>query len=203
METPILESAVPRTLTFYRGGLNVGLFRPGPPSYSSGSEVFGNELGGNPYNYRTQNDGLGEKNFGWVLIVSGTDSEFLARGKPETKQGSFSNYDGNYNKNQLKTIGRSIISSYKKGGYRDWYVPSMDELAFICKNIPIDFSLDFRFKPMRKQYISSSYVKNPSEKTNYLRTQSFIPTTYGRTLIVEDTISMAVRYVRRVPVIII
>jgi hypothetical protein len=52
MEKPVYMSSVPEPLTFYKGGLNLGIFYPGPPIYSSGSVIFGNEFTGKPRNYK-------------------------------------------------------------------------------------------------------------------------------------------------------
>lgn len=205
MERLINPSSAPSPLTFYRGGLNVGVFYPGPPVYPQGSEVLGNEFGGSPYTYRTQANDVGEKSYGWVLIVSGLDSYITMRSPIEIKnQNVFSSYDGYYNRTKLNSSGKNFISSFKKGNYKDWYVPSRDELAFIAKNLPVSFSLDLRFTAMEyKTYVSSTYVKNQPEKENFLHAQSFIPDTYGTTSLVSDTKLMSVRYVRRVPVTII
>lgn len=205
MEKAIRPSSIPRTLSFYRGGLNVGLFQPGPPVYPQGSEVFGNEFGGNPAIYRTQTSGSGEKSMGWLLIVSGNDSNIVFRSSNEplnTK--SDSNYDGLYNKNELTSVGKKIINSHKNGNYKDWYVPSRDELAFICQNLPKNFVLDFRFQPLQnRRYVSSTYVKNQPGKETFLHAQSFNQYTYGVTSFVSDETLISVRYVRRVPVYII
>lgn len=204
MERPINVSSIPPSLTFYRGGLNVGVFQPGPPVYSEGSVVFGNLFEGQSYEYRTQSIDPGEKSFGWVLIVSSKDSNILIKSYGENRSvGVFSEYDGLYNRSLLNTSGRSAINAYKKGNYTDWYIPSRDELAFICKNLPMNFSLDFRFEPMRRRYISSTYVKNSTRKQNFLYAQLFNSDTYGVTSFVEDKKQVPVRYVRRVPVTII
>jgi hypothetical protein len=202
MEKTIRPSQIPSTLTFYRGGLNVGLFQPGPPVYPEGSQVLGNQFGGNPSLYRSETSGPGEKSTGWLLIVASSDSNIIFRNIQEPINfESHSNYDGLYNKNTLKNVGKKIINSYKKGNYKDWYIPSRDELAFICKNLPKNFSLDFRFFALQhKKYISSTYAKNQPTKETFLFSQSFNPDTYGVTSFVSDTIVMPVRYVRRVPV---
>jgi hypothetical protein len=205
MQRPIQPSAAPPILTFYRGGLNLGLFQPGPPVYPQGSEVFGNQSGGDPTTYRTQSLGPGEKLFGWLLILSGNDSKIVFRGQNEPINNQvYSDYDGLYNKNELKSVGKKITNSYKNGNYKDWYVPSRDELAFISKNLPKNFTLDFRFASFQsKRYISSTYVKNQPGKETFLYAQSFNEPTYGVTSFVSDEASMFVRYVRRVPVYII
>ncbi len=205
MEKPINPSSVPPLLTFYRGGLNVGVFRPGPPVYPQGSEIFGNEFQGSPSVYRTQSIDPGEKSYGWVIIVAGKNSDAVIRAtNQERDTKSFSSYDGLFNRNQLTTVGKTIISSYRKGNYKDWYIPSKDELAFICKNLPENFSVESRFDAMEhKRYLTSTYVKNQAGKESFLHTQSFSPTTYGVTSFVQDTRLMPVRYIRRVPVYII
>jgi hypothetical protein len=204
MEKIIEPSSAPPALTFYRGGLNVGIFQPGPPVYSQGSEVLGNPDVGDAFTYRVQAFDPGEKSHGWVLIVSGEDSRITIKKYGEIKSsGNFSSYDGLYNKTLLTTIGKFSVLQYNKSSYTDWYIPSKDELAFICKNLPVNFSADFRFKPMQRRYLSSTYVKNSTRKRNFLHSQLFFPDTYGVTSLVEDLDTSFVRYVRRVPVKII
>jgi len=206
MEKPISPSSIPPVLTFYRGGLNVGLFQQGPPIYPQGSEVFGNpnfenSAVGNPYTYRVQSLDPGEKNYGWILILSGKDSLITMKRYGENKSsGIFSEYDGLYNKSILTTRGKATILQYNESSYKDWYIPSRDELAFISKNLPLTFSLDSRFNAMSKFYVSSTYIKNSVRKQNFLYQQSFMSDTYGVTSLVEDIETVSVRYVRRVPV---
>lgn len=205
METPISPTLVPPALTFYRGGLNVGVFYPGPPSYPQGSEVFGNEFGGAPYTYKTQSNDVGNTSFAWIIIISSEDSQIITRTpKQQKNQKNSSFFDGLYNKNQIDSVGKDFISSFRKGNYKDWYIPSRDELAFISKNLPQNFLFDSRFKQMSNNaYVSSSYAKNQSGKEDFLYFQSFMSDTYGRTSIIKDTVLMPVRYIRRVPVNII
>jgi hypothetical protein len=210
METPIYPSSAPNQLTFYRGGLNVGIFYPGPPVFTVGSSVIGNEFAGKSREYKASGDGNGIKNYGWILILGPTDiSDFICRLSTEKIQvRNTSNYDGYYNKSQASSRVKTILNQYNKGGYKDWYIPSRDELAFIAKNLPQDFEFDYRISPMNnKKYASSTYVfqnqGKSQNKVSLLLSQSFDSSTYGDTILVSDTKSMAIRPVRRVPVYII
>lgn len=206
MQAPILSSAPPVSLTIYHGGLNVGIFYPGPPNNPSGSDLNGNIFGGKSTPYRSSAGGNGGNDFGWAIIVAPTDiSNFIMR-KPDeivsNKQSSI--YDGLFNKTQTSTSGMSRASRFTKGGYTDWYIPSVNELAFIAKNLPTNFELGSRFSAMKANYyLSSSYISQNSLSTkqknvSLLLSQSFYMPTYSDTLVVPDYKPMLVRLIRRV-----
>jgi hypothetical protein len=201
METPIYPSSAPNPLTFYRGGLNVGIFNPGPPVFPIGSSVIGNEFAGKSREYKASGSGSGIKNYGWILILGPSDiPNFVSRLKTEKiETRNVSTYDGYHNKSQASSRVKTILNQYNKGGYKDWYIPSRDELAFIAKNLPQNFEFDYRISAMsEKKYLSSTYVFQ-----NIGKSQSFDSPTYGDTILVSDTKSMAIRPIRRVPVYII
>ena len=191
MEKPIQPTSAPEPLTFYRGGLNVGIFYPGPPIYIKGSEVFGNENTGKALSYNVSPNQTGITGYGWVLIVSSKDIDNVILRKNDEFSNSMpnSNYDGDGNVFNLS--GFSKITSNKKGGYTDWYIPSRDELAFIAKNLPQDFNLGERFDAMSQvSYLSSTYkvqnytTKTSGKKVSLLFSQSFNPHTYGDTSLI-------------------
>ena len=206
MEAPILSSALPVSLTIYHGGLNVGVFYPGPPNNSSGSELIGNIFGSKSSSYRSTANGVGGDDFGWAIIIAPHDINYFIMRKPDeivpNKPSSI--YDGLFNKNQTRTTGMSKISQFTKGGYTDWYIPSVNELAFIAKNLPEDFELTSRFSPMKaNSYLSSTYISQNVLSTNQknvslLLAQSFYTPTYGDTVVVPDYKPMSVRPIRRV-----
>jgi len=212
MEKTLQASSLPDPYTFFRGGLYLGIFYPGPPVYPAGSEILGNEFTGKAVTYKTKAEGFGEKASLWAIVIAPTDiSNFVMRIPSDTDStADVSFYDGYFNKEQTTTFGLKTIDNYKRGGYTDWYIPSRDELGFIAKNLPIDFNLDERFLAMNKsQYLSSSYgvqnydPKNSGKKINLLFAQSFSSSTYGDTVLVSDTKPTSVRLIRRVPVYII
>jgi hypothetical protein len=211
MQRVMYASSLPATLSFYHGGLFLGVFYPGPPVYVSGSELFGNRLTGKAQSYRASGERDGEKGYGWAIIIAPNDIQnFITRRKNEsTRTVKNSIYDGFFNLQESNASGMSRVSSYKKGGYLDWYIPSVDELAFIAKNLPQDFGLGERFIPMNKtNYLSSTYktqnlVGSNKKNTSLLLSQSFDSSTYGDTILVSDTKPMSVRLIRKVPVYII
>ena len=208
MESPIDPSLIPPALTFYRGGLNVGVFNPGPPVSPLGSIVLGNQLTGRAEEYRASGEGEGDKEYSWILILAPKDiKNFVPNAVVNSViTDTSSTYDGYYNKSKYSENQITRLNLYTPGGYKDWYIPSRDELAFIAKNLPYNFDPDFRFSPMLEStYLSSTYVeqnvgKNSIKKVSLLMAESFDLTTYGNTVLVSDTKAMAVRLVRRVPV---
>jgi len=212
MQKPIKSEDIPAKLTFYSGGLNLGIFYPGPPVGNEGSQVLGNPLTGISRTYNSVSSGNGNKRHGWLLIVAPTDVEnFQFRlSTMQTGVTKISNYDGYYNKLNSTRYVKDRISKYQKGGYKDWYIPSRDELAFMAKNIPLQFDLGIRFYQMNPvKYASSTYAEQnirsekSGKKLSLVYAQSFDEPTYGDTLLVSDTIPMSVRLVRRVPFYII
>jgi hypothetical protein len=206
MEAPIVPTSAPESLTIYHGGLNLGIFYPGPPNSVSGSELTGNQFGGKATSYRSTSNGEGSTNAGWAIILAPYDLNNFIMRKPDeivsTKKVSY--FDGLFNRNQTSSTGMSRVTKFVKGGYNDWYIPSANELAFIAKNLPKNFELDPRFSPMSaNSYLSSTYsAQNIAganrKKLSLLLAQSFYTPTYGDTIMVPDFKPMSVRLIRRV-----
>jgi hypothetical protein len=190
----------------YHGGLNIGIFYPGSPNSPSGSDLIGNIFGSKSATYTSTADGAGGNDYAWAIIVAPSDIDNFIMRKPEeiVSNTPASIYDGLFNKNLTSTTGVSRISRYKKGGYTDWYIPSVNELAFIAKNLPKNFELEPRFSPLRaNSYLSSTYVgqnvlATKKKNVSLLLAQSFYTPTYGDTIVVPDYKPMSVRLIRRV-----
>jgi len=209
MINPIKISSLPAPLTFFNGGLYVGLFNPGPPITTKGSTVLGNENTGKAMEYDVVPSENGLKNYIWGLVISPEDILDVILRKEEEKSNLIpvSTYDGAYNSLFMTLSGTKKVDEYDKGGYKDWYIPSRDELAFIAKNLPKNFNLDSRFFAMSDiTYLSSTYssqnypTKTEGKFVSLLFAQSFNEYTYGDTSLVSDGKSMPVRMVRKVPV---
>lgn len=209
MQTPIYRANAPAPYTFYRGGLNLGIFESSPPS-PLGSDLLGNPSTGKAVSYKAIGEGEGAKEYAWVLILAPTDilnfSTRLIADPIRVRKNS--TYDGHFNKSQSVDHSKNVLLNYRKGGYNDWYIPSRDELAFIAKRLPEVFQFDYRVTPMsQRRYVSSTYIVQNAGKTrnkvSLLLSQSFDSSTYGDTILVSDTKPLAIRPVRRVPVYII
>lgn len=206
MQAPIQLSAPPTSLTMYHGGLNIGIFYPGSPNSPSGSQLIGNIFGSKSSSYTSTANGNGGDDYAWAIIVAPSDiNNFIMRKPDEIVSNKLTSiYDGLFNRNQTSTTGMSRISRYKKGGYTDWYIPSVNELAFIAKNLPKDFELEPRFSPMQaNSYLSSTYIgqnllSTKQKNLSLLLAQSFYTPTYGDTVVVPDYKPMSVRLIRRV-----
>ena len=206
MEAPIIPSSGPESLTVYHGGLNIGIFYPGPPNSISGSELLGNKFGSKATTYRSTAESEGTVNGGWAIILAPFDLNNFIMRRPdelvETKRSS--SFDGSFNRSQTTSSGMSRVTKFIKGGYNDWYIPSTNELAFITKNLPKNFELEPRFTPMTaNSYLSSTYTAQNiaganKKKLSLLLAQSFYTPTYGDTIMVPDFKPMSVRLIRRV-----
>lgn len=212
MQKRLKLSDIPPVLTFYSGGLNLGVFYPGPPVGDYGSELLGNPFTGRASKYYSISDGRGNKIYPWLLIVAPTNIQYfqLRSSEENVSVMNNSNYDGYFNKQNMISKLKERSSTYNKGGYEDWYIPSRDELAFMAKVIPQEFDLGARFEPMYPiKYMSSTYAeqnlsnRKKTKKMSLLFSQSFDLPTYGDTMLVSDTKPLGVRFVRRVPVYII
>lgn len=217
-------AALPSTLKIFEGGLYLGNFFPGSPVNTQGSELLGNNKTGSAEIYRSETVGLGEKENMWAIIVALRDyyptlnSRYAFRTQAEQRiNWQTSNYDGLYNKSISCNFNKSLATDGNYGGYTDWYVPSLNELGFIAKNLPTGYYVPNRFDAMRKTvYRSSSISKLPQineitlsststanlGKYNYsFFGQSFDKSKYGSVYHVDEFSSTPIRLIRRINLI--
>lgn len=210
-------SNVPSTLSFYGGGLYIGNFYPGPPISSESSILFGNKNTGNPIEYTTYAEGSGDKENFWAIIICPVDYESsMMSFTQETESPSTfdtSHYDGLYNRTENSFFNSNLRRIVEYGGFTDWYIPSVDELAFICKNLPIGYYIPRKFSAIeRVPYRSSSIsIRGITETTaeglvtkrnGFYYAQSFDKTKYGRVYHVEEhSFNTKIRLIRRINLI--
>lgn len=195
----------------YQGGIFVGIFRPGTPTNSIGSTVYGNAVGfKESSDYEARSTGPGTKQKAWILIASNEDyGEFgyNSTNEPLTVSNS-SVYDGYYNTHELEETNKNVlmdaIRNYQDAQrFNDWYIPSQDELAFYFKNIAYGYSTD-KFKPLLKtEYMSSTtYVSNQKQifigDVSFIYTQNNTQANYGKILLKEKHEKVGIRLFRRI-----
>jgi hypothetical protein len=217
---------LPEIFSMYSGGLYIGNFFPGPPNTISGSDLYGNLNTGDPSVYKSETNANGNKQDAWAIILATEDyappPEYKAFRTylDQLKTYKTSNHDGFFNLNeQISKFSNYIKLNIKYGIYGDWYVPSINELSFIAKNLPIGYYIPNSFESMNPaNYRSSTFgiqnrslnarlLENDKEvKTNhsFFYTQSFDKTKYGKVSFVSDLSTVFnLRLIRRVPLTIL
>jgi len=184
----------PEDLTIYQGGLYIGTFYPGPPLNPTSSDLLGNKNTGKPQTYKTYSYGPGENTFAWGIIVYFRDYNpsrnisYFSTNDPISSYMT-SEYDGQYNKQENTAFYARLKSSATYGGFDDWYIPSVDELAFITNKIPVGYYIPKTFDAFYPGiYRSSTYVtENETENSSFFYGQSFEKTKYGNVSLVSRT----------------
>lgn len=208
--------SLPSVLSFYNGGLYVGNFLPGPPVNNTGSDLFGNKQTGSAKNYKSEISDLGNKSNSWAIVLDVSDYIVSLnksfRSPAETSSYiDTSSFDGLYNKETSNSAFYTRLKKQSYRGYSDWYVPSVDELAFIAKNLPIGFYVPRKFTAMSSEIYRSSTVSirgnitsdiNSRKTHSYYYGQSFDKTKYGEVSnITEYSTESPIRLIRRVNLI--
>ena len=139
----IKSSDLPEAGSVFAGGVYMGTFTPGI------SEVLANvETGATPFTKASTMAGPGDKT-SWALIMCPSDlgSEFglidityaylNTSEKPmdETSSlsdGLYNTYGDNTQKKLPQTDLYRQVRNYNRFGFKDWYIPSIDELGFIA-----------------------------------------------------------------------
>lgn len=205
-------------LSFYSGGLYIGNFLPGPPITNTGSELLGNKQTGTAKTYKSEISSSGIISNPWAIIldISDYNSTTNIPFKKSYEKLDFENYntsahDGLYNKQKNNSIFYTDLKKEKYQGFTDWYVPSVDELAFIAKNLPFGFFVPRRFQAMSLDIYRTSTVSvksnvvsdvNSSKTHTYYYGQSFRKIKYGEVSNVSEySVKSKIRLIRRVELI--
>ena len=186
--TNVLEK-LPSSKEMYQGGLYVGVFEPGV------STVLGNANTGTAQTYKSvkNKNGTGVKR--WVLILAPED---ITVNMLKMYNKNTSNYDGFYNMNKTNIPN---ITGININGFKDWYIPSKQELEFIFNNIPKNYET-VGFKPLlQKYYLTSTFFDIPLQNKNFIYAQSNLSQNYGNIFItseLQNLNNVTLRLVRRI-----
>lgn len=203
-------TTLPQTLTFYGGGLYIGNFYPGPPVNPTSSDLLGNKNTGKAKDYKSYADGAGDKSFAWGIVVAPQDyfSETINSFYGNLTYVSDypnSEYDGYHNSLEDSLYYNTMKNNFRLGGYKDWYVPSIDELGFILKSIPIGYYLPNAFNSFDRSVYRSSTIssnKNLEKPRRFFYGQSFDKTKYGETvLFAANSKNVKTRLIRKIPLV--
>lgn len=197
---------IPNIGEYYQGGIYLGIFTPGTPVNSVGSVVYGNQITGLASNYKARETGLGTKEKSWMLIADTVDFEDYAYTASSQLPKDLNNsvYDGLYNTySEEYTVLFDAIKLYRGNGFRDWYLPSQDELAFYFKNIQYSSAVDPVFNKLQDNYYltSTPFTLNGQQNFNenwFVVAQLATETDYGRTIAVPQTTVSKIRLFRRI-----
>lgn len=198
------EKRLPATFTLFQGGLFLDVFYPGPPINSSSSDLYGNKNTGNPITYKSYSDGIGTKSGSWAIIICPIDydpSQYSAFKTNTNENFNTSSYDGLYNFNTKIKYYSQMKLNFKYGNYTDWYVPSVDELAFISKNLPLGYYIPRDFSAFESTVYRSSTVSLQNTSL-FFYGQSFSKDKYGTVIHVPaESGSTKVRPIRRIEIL--
>ena len=198
--------ALPSSNIAYQGGLYVGIFEPGTPVNPTGTVVFGNQFTGAGINYTARGTGKGTTNKKWILIAAPEDIE-VAWNETVLSIGNTVNtsiYDGFYGTEQTPNYVYSSINNLTYNGFSDWYIPSMDELAFYFKSISSDAELPDGISHLSEDYYLTSTLFETSSGQQeisgkyFVYVQSAKSENYGATLILPRNKQVKIRPFRRI-----
>lgn len=197
---------LPESNTLYQGGLYVGIFEPGAPVNTLGSNLLGSPSTGLTINYRARGDGVGSKSKKWILISCLGDYPILKNNRLSSITLENSTYDGVHNTNNSTYVQSDLydnVRKYSVNGFSDWYIPSKDELAFYAQTISYTTSVPFGYNKLYNSlYLTSTpYSVNNQQNfnNNYMNyTQNFNSANYGEPSISSRKTAINIRLFRRI-----
>lgn len=186
---------IPEVGQFYQGGIYVG-------TYTEGSTVvYGNSQTGAPIDYTARGESSSRT---WILIADLEDLPIYSfNTEIEERQTLLANeYDGLYNTVSNNLFLYDYIENYKSNGFTDWYVPSLDELAFYFKNITLDTTVYDDVHLKDGKYLTSTPYSLGGEQTfngkQYMFIQNANVSDYGRVSLTEKKNQVKIRLFRRI-----
>lgn len=189
LQTIISESDLPNNeLEYFKDGLYVGVFEPGNPINSIGSEVRGSPETGTVTNYNPTVNAYGSISKKWGIVIHPEDFEFTslydATEFIESIQGSL--HDGQWNTygdltTYYGTRSKLMDNIRQKSRLSGWYLPSKQELEFINKKVNYNFIIPDLFAPFKPGiYLTSSpFYQKQSDTVFSVEKQSFNGETFN------------------------
>jgi hypothetical protein len=151
----IKSSDLPEPGTIFAGGVFIGTFTPGV------SQVLSNVETGSSTRIKTSTKrGPGDDKQKWALILSPNDlgmefgldsmmyrylspSETVPKNQTSLYDGLFNTYGNDKNARKPKTNLLNQIRNYNLFSFRDWYLPSIEELGFVgVQQKDLDFGVN-------------------------------------------------------------
>lgn len=162
----------------YQGGIYIGVYEPGPPINATGSVLFGNLNFDSPGKFIPTDLGVGGPHKKWAIIVNPktytlsflNDSENDVYYKTSLWDGYYNIYGDMKTFNGIQTIVTNSIRYKNRGGFIDYYIPSIYELYFYWNYLSI-YSIKPYSGPESGYYLTSSLFNTNSINKNTNKTQ--------------------------------
>jgi hypothetical protein len=160
----------------FQGGKYIGVYTPGSPVNSVGSELYGNLNFGNASKFIPDQLGTGGNHKKWAIIVDETLYQIPFIDNESDEDYDTSLWDGYYNTygnlttfNGINTKLMNSIKYKNRNGFIDYYLPSLYELFFYW-----NYTINNSVQPKLTKYLTSSLfsTKYINEKTSTTKINS-------------------------------